>query len=77
MLVKDKFHALIDQIEDERALESYLNLIMNLNTSDNGKLYATLTNVQKDELEVSYLESFDKSNLISNEEVKDKYAKWL
>jgi len=77
MLVKERFHKLIDQIEDERALKAYLNLILKLNTHESGKLYASLSSEQKEELELSYNESFTDENLISNEAVKEKYAKWL
>lgn len=77
MLVKEKFHKLIDQIDDEKALEAYLNLILKLNRHESGKLYSMLTNKQKEELEISYQESFEESNLLSNETVKGKYSKWL
>jgi hypothetical protein len=77
MLVKEKFHRLIDQIDDERALEAYLNLILKLNNHESGRLYSMLTEDQKEELELSYQESFEENNLLSNEIVKGKYSKWL
>ena len=77
MLVKEKFHKLIDQIDDEKALEAYLNLILKLNTHESGRLYAMLTSEQKEELEISYQESFEESNLLSCETVKSKYSNWL
>lgn len=77
MLVKEKFHELIDKIEDENALESYLNLILKLNTHESGKLYNKLSPSQKEELDISYEESFIDSNLISHKEVKSQFSKWL
>lgn len=77
MLVKEKFHELTDRIEDESALESYLNLILTLNTNETGKLYNKLNANQKKELEISYQESFIDSNLVSHEEVKSQYSEWL
>ena len=77
MLIKEKFHKLIDQIEDERTLEAYLSLILKLNTHENGKLFSSLTIEQKEELEISYHESFVEVNLLSNEHVKSQYSRWL
>lgn len=77
MLVKEKFHEFIDKIEDEKVLESYLNLVIKLNLQENGKLFSKLTKEQKAELDISYEESFVQSNLISHNEVKKQYAKWL
>jgi hypothetical protein len=77
MLVKEKFHKLIDQIKDEKALEGYLNLILKLNTHQSGKLYSKLSKEQKDELGLAYTESFDDTQLTSNEDIKNQYDKWL
>jgi hypothetical protein len=77
MLVKEEFHKLIDQIEDEQKLTAYLNLILRLNSHESGKLYVGLTKAQKEELEISYHESFVESNLVSNENVKVQFGKWL
>ena len=77
MMIKEKFHKLIDQIEDERTLEAYLNLILKLNIHKNGKLFSNLTIEQKEELEISYHESFVETNLLSNEHVKSQYRRWL
>lgn len=77
MKVKEQLHNLIDQIEDNFELESYFSLLSHLSKNEEGILLSQLNNSQKDSLEKSYVESLDSSNLISNEEVKAKYAKWL
>lgn len=77
MNTKEKLHILVDQIQDEELLKAYLDLLENRAKEVVGKLWNTLSNQEKEELLLSYEESFDDSNLIDNEEVKDKFKKWL
>lgn len=73
MLVKEKLHKIIDEIEDETLLEGSLSLVSNLNSSIPGEGYDSLTEKQQAELKTSYRESFDNSRLVSNDRVKAKY----
>jgi hypothetical protein len=77
MKTKEAFHKLIDKIEDETVLRGYFELIQKLNNNQTGELWNTLTAEQKEELLLSYEESFDSKNLISHEEVKKQHDKWL
>lgn len=77
MLVKEKIHKIIDKIEDQERLENYLNLILNLENCHEGRLFSALSSEQKQELLMSYEESYDDQNLIENSTVKEKYSKWL
>ena len=77
MLVKDKFHKFIDEIEDEKALEAYFELVKTLSKNTTGKLWNLLSENQKSELLISFEESFDPKNLVSHEEVKKKYTSWV
>jgi hypothetical protein len=77
MKTKEAFHALIDQIEDESLLESYLLLFQRLNDRQTGPLWESLTSEQKLDLLLAYEESMDEANLISHEEMRDKHSKWL
>ncbi|MEM9546846.1 MAG: hypothetical protein AAGA77_12780 [Bacteroidota bacterium] len=77
MLIREKFHKIIDEIDDEQKLQGFYNLISRLSNSENGALYKALTKAQKEELDIAYEESFDKKNLIDHDEIKSKYAKWL
>lgn len=77
MRIKDDFHSLIEKIEDEEALKGYFKLIQRLNNNQTGELWDGLSPTEKDELLLSYEESFDSSNLISHEEVKNQHDKWL
>ena len=69
MLVKDKFHRLIDEIDDEDTLKSYFTLISNLNSGESGEIYKKLTDLQKEELNLAYLESLDETELIDHRDV--------
>ncbi len=77
MNTKDDFHNLIDKIEDEEILRGYLKLIQRLNSNQSGKLWDSLTSEERDELILSYDESFDANNLVSHSEVKKQHTKWL
>ena len=74
---KDAFHKLIDKIEDEETLNGYFKLIQKLNNNQTGELWNSLKPEEKDELLLSYDESFDSKNLISHEGVKAQHDKWL
>ena len=77
MKTRDAFHDLIENIKDEEVLKGYLSLIQRLNTHQTGKLWDSLSADEKDELLLSYEESFDSKNLISHEEAKKQHSKWL
>ena len=76
MSVKQEFHALIDQIEDEEALKAFMELIKSLSYKK-GNLIDELSESQKEALFMSYDESFVKTNLVSHEAMKNKHEKWL
>jgi hypothetical protein len=77
MKIKDDFHHLIDTIEDEQLLKDYYQLIQNMNNRSDGTLWNALSEEQKEELLLSYDESFDEKNLLSHEQVKLQHEKWL
>lgn len=75
--IKEKFHLLIDRIEDQELVKVYFELIQMLNLNESGKLWNGLTEVEKNELVISLEESNDPNNLISHEIVKNQHAEWL
>jgi hypothetical protein len=77
MKTKEDFHKLIDKIEDEEVLKGYFKLIQRLNSNQTGELWDNLNAAERDELLMAYDESFDRNNLISNEEAKKQHNKWL
>jgi len=77
MKIKDDFHHLIDTIEDEQLLKDYYQLIQNMNNNSDGALWSALSEEQKEELLLSYDETFDEKNLLSHQQVKLQHEKWL
>lgn len=77
MTIKDRFHKLIDSIEDEKDLQSYYLLIDQLQKTTSGILYDALSREEKKELLLSYEESYNGENLISHDSVMEEYSKWL
>jgi hypothetical protein len=77
MKIKDDFHHLIDTIEDEDLLKTYYQFIQTMNNHSDGVLWNRLSDAQKEELLISYEESFDEKNLLSHEQVKLQHEKWL
>ena len=77
MGTKDKFHKLIDVIEDEKLLAAYYELIQRLNLQETGKLWEGLSEEEKEELMLSYDESFKPDNILTHDEVKNQHDRWL
>jgi hypothetical protein len=77
MKIRDDFHHLIDEINDEKLLKAYYDLIQRLAGNQSGKLWDMLNNEQQQELLLAYDESFDPANLVSNDEMKNRHEEWL
>lgn len=77
MRTREEFYHLIDSIEDQKQLTVYYELIQKLKLNESGKLWENLTDVEKEEVMLSYEESLDPTNLISHENVKKQHEKWL
>ena len=73
MLVKEKLKEIINSIEDEKKLKSYFGLISSLENLSEGELYQSLTDMQKEELQASYIESFDDINLVDHNDVRANF----
>ncbi len=76
MKTREAFHKLIDEIGDEDVLKSYYQLINILNEKNEGKLWNSLNTEEKEELLISYKESFDEENLVEHNVVMEKHLKW-
>ena len=75
--LKNNFHHLIDSIENEKVLQEFYELMLRKRTSQDGRLWAMLSTDEIAELLLANEESENPENLISNEEMKKKYSKWL
>ena len=75
--VRNNFHQLIDQIEDEAILHELYQLLLNYQQKqENGDFRDNMTDEQKQELEQALAESESDENLISHEEVMNRARKW-
>lgn len=72
--VKDNFHNLIDDLNDAELL---INFYEGLRLSADNRLGNELSEEGKKEILLAYEESEDEKNLIDNEQVKEKFKKWL
>lgn len=77
MDTKTRFHKLIETIENDKDLKSYYNLVKRLHQNESGELWKSLSQLEKEELLLSYEESLDSSELISHEKLTEKHSKWL
>ncbi|MCF6212580.1 MAG: hypothetical protein L3J45_00990 [Flavobacteriaceae bacterium] len=75
--LKQNFHLLIDSIENEKLLINFYNLIKKRSSTKEGQLWNKLTNQEQEELLLSLEESKNIENLVSHNEMKKKYEKWL
>ncbi|MFT7036901.1 MAG: hypothetical protein ACJA2S_005442 [Cyclobacteriaceae bacterium] len=52
-------------------------MVKSLSDNKTGELWNELTDLEKQELLLSYDESFDRRNLVYPKSMKEKHAKWL
>jgi GTP1/Obg family GTP-binding protein len=70
-MIKEHFHRLIDEIENEELLRDFYQALLNT-VKKEGNLYKSLSKSEKAILKASYEESKDDENIISLEEVRAK-----
>ena len=75
--LKTNFHKLIDSIENEQILIKFYSIIENAVNYQNGDLWNNLSDEDQQELLDIYEETENDDNLISNDEMRLKYKKWI
>lgn len=75
--LKKDIHLLIDKIENESLLEHFYALLLQSIEKKKDVLWDQLSKVEQEQVLLSFDESFNEANLISHQEVRNKYAKWL
>jgi hypothetical protein len=75
--LKNKFHRLIDNIDNENLLMSFYAIIKSKAKSKDGQLWGRLDKKEQEELLIAFEESEDPDYLIDNDEMKKKHNKWL
>ena len=67
--LKSNIHQIIDRIESEQLLETIYDFLKTRESSKPGEIWESLTDVQKQEVLLSFEESEDEKNLIGLDEV--------
>lgn len=75
--LRTNFHTLIDNFQNENVLSKFYEILSKSNKSNDGKLWARLSILEQEELIQIMKSSEDEANLVSNDEMKSKYKKWL
>jgi predicted transcriptional regulator len=75
--LKQNFHQLIENINNDDILLGFYKLMKQSSTEKSGQLWSQLTPDEQNELLQSFAESENEENLISHEEMKRKHKKWL
>jgi hypothetical protein len=77
MKAREDLHRLIDTIDNEKMLRSYLALFRQLRANETGALWNSLSAVEQQELMSAYDESFDSAELVSHTQMREEHRKWL
>jgi hypothetical protein len=75
--IRKSFHKLIDEIENERLLMKFYDLLIKSSDQKEGELWNQLSDEQKNEVLIAESESYYNKNLIDHETQKAKHKKWL
>lgn len=75
--IRNSFHKLIDEIDNERLLMKFYDLLIKSMDQKEGELWNQLSDEQKNEVLIAESESNYNKNLIDHETQKAKHQKWL
>jgi len=75
--IRSSFHKLIDEIDNERLLMKFYDLLIKSNDQKEGELWNQLSDEQKNEILIAESESHYQKKLIDHETQKAKHKKWL
>jgi hypothetical protein len=75
--IRTSFHQLIDEIENDRLLMKFYDLLVKSKVQMEGDLWNQLSDEQRNEVLIAESESHYKKNLIDHEKQKAKHQKWL
>ena len=70
--IKGNLHGIIDRLEDVDFLKTLYDFLKLRDTSEAGKLFSSLSEIQKKEVLLSFEESEEDDNLVPREEVFTK-----
>ena len=70
--LKSNLHKMVDKIDNEQLLHAIYDFLKDRMGSEEGQIWKSLTDDQKNEVYLSYEESEDDDSLISWDDVKKK-----
>jgi len=71
--LKSDLHKILDRIENEQLLRTIYDFLKQRETAEEGQIWKSLSEEQKNEVYLSYEESQDDKNLIDWDTLKKKY----
>ena len=75
--IKNEFHLLIDRIDNEALLLKFYKLLMESSKQNEGELWESLSEEQKQALLLAESESNYSKNQIDSRTQEEKHKKWL
>ena len=75
--IRNSFHKLIDEIDNERLLMKFYDLLIKSSDQKEGELWNQLSDEQKNEVLLAESESYYQKNLIDHETQNATHNKWL
>jgi hypothetical protein len=75
--IKNSFHKLIDNIDNELILSKFYNIMEKASESEEGQLWERLSDEEKKELLLIDSEIDNEDNLIPHSKIQEKHKKWL
>jgi hypothetical protein len=75
--LRNNFHHLIDSISNDNVLSKFYSIMVKIREHQEGKLWARLSESEREELIKADIESDDPVNLIPHSEIEKKHNKWL
>lgn len=78
--IKQSFHNLIDEVDDDKLLEQlfrFMSILKENRISRDHDWWDDLTQQQKEELDLALMESEDEKNLIPHSQVMKEAKEWL
>jgi hypothetical protein len=75
--LRSDFHSLIDNFQNEHVLSKFYELLNKINQAKDGELWARLAQEEQEELLEIIKTSEDTKTIVSNNDMQQKFKKWL
>jgi len=75
--LRSDFHSLIDNFQNEYVLSKFYELLNKINQAKDGELWVRLAQEEQEELLEIIKTSEDTKTIVSNNDMQQKFKKWL